>query len=130
MADQAKENLNIEAGDRWMLNKIQKNFEIGTSKLNQKELEDAAKKAAELADLEKKFETWEWTTNETGKKWGTTTVNNDKELDKAIQDLNRPDAPGLKASYETIQGDVDDMKQIRTKVKNFFGFWPKKEKTQ
>jgi len=40
-----------------MLNKIQKNFEIGKSKLNTKEVEEAKQKAAELAELEKNFET-------------------------------------------------------------------------
>lgn len=51
------EQQNIEVGSGWTVNKVQKEFEIGESKLNKKELDEAAKKAAELAELEKKFET-------------------------------------------------------------------------
>ncbi len=51
------EQQNIEVGAGWTVNKVQKEFEIGESKLNKKELDEAAKKAAELAELEKKFET-------------------------------------------------------------------------
>lgn len=51
------EQQNIEVGSGWTVNKVQKEFEIGESKLNKKELDEAAKKAAELAELEKNFET-------------------------------------------------------------------------
>lgn len=57
MGDQAKENLNVENGALWSaLNKMKNDFELGKSKLSSKEVQEAAKKADELKELEKKFD--------------------------------------------------------------------------
>ncbi len=56
MADKIEQQ-NVEVGAWWAVNRIQKEFEIVESKLSKKELTETAKKAEELAELEKKFET-------------------------------------------------------------------------
>ena len=52
MIDQAKENLNVEVGAGSALNKIIKDFEIKKSTLSDKEISEAAQKAADLAKIE------------------------------------------------------------------------------
>ena len=56
MADKI-EKQDVEVDAWWSVNKIQKEFEIEESKLSKKESTEAAKKAEELAELEKNFET-------------------------------------------------------------------------
>jgi len=118
MVDQAKENLNSETGASGAWNNVA-NFEIGKSKLNQKEIDEAAKQAVELTKIEKENfetnETTQWTQwNETKK---NIPQNNVWTLPlgakTAIENSDRPDdvKKWLENSYITTQNNMNDMNQ-------------------
>lgn len=135
MADQAKENLNVEVGASWWAKEktdYKKILEwMNKNKLWDQEAAEAADKAAKLLE-QIQWAQWEDAKKEIVKKNFSLLP---PDIRKEIHDSKRPAAEKwLEESYQTIQGDVDDMnkiwKEVRTKVKNFFGFWPKKEKAQ
>lgn len=135
MADQAKENLNVEIGASWWAKEKTDYQQIlewaNKNKLWDQEAAEAAAKAAKLLE-EIQWTEWEDAKKEIIKKnfsWLPS------DIKKEIQDFNRPEAKKwLEESYQTIQGDVDDMNKIwgniTSWIKKFFWFWPKKEKAQ
>ena len=122
----------IEVGAWWLGKQLEnKDRSKITKELKNIPTEDEVAKEEAAKLLQRIEEGEEWTGGQITKKEATPTQPNQNTdpIDQAISKLNRPEAPGLRQSYQTIQNDVDDMNKLREQTKNFikkiFRFGPK-----
>jgi len=103
------EKKNVEIGASWASNTVKK-FEIGKSKLSDKETQEATKKADELSKIEKNFETKRpeaaSPTDIIPNHIATT-----DSIDTTIKNLNRPEAEKwIAQAYTNIDTTIKNSK--------------------